>query len=184
MLTLVTGATGLVGNNVVRALLNRGEAVRVLSREGADPRPLSGLDVECVRGDVRDEAAVARAMKNVDRVIHAAAEVRIGWTGYESARATNVIGATIVADAAQKASAKMVHVSTVDAIGLCPDGTPADEDTPPYRSVFCPYVVTKRTAEEASMPALSEDSMPRSSIRRSCSARGIGSHRPAGCCCK
>jgi len=50
--TLVTGATGLVGNNVVRQLLGRGRGVRVLARDGADPRPLAGLDVEIFRGDI------------------------------------------------------------------------------------------------------------------------------------
>ena len=40
---LVTGATGLVGNNVVRLLLNEGQMVRVLVREQSAPRPLAGL---------------------------------------------------------------------------------------------------------------------------------------------
>ncbi|MGH7134235.1 MAG: NAD-dependent epimerase/dehydratase family protein, partial [Pirellulales bacterium] len=46
MITLVTGATGLVGNNVVRLLLDRGRAVRVLGRNGYNSRPLEGLEVE------------------------------------------------------------------------------------------------------------------------------------------
>ncbi len=63
MLYLVTGATGLVGNNVARLLLARGERVRVLARETSDPRPLAGLNVEIARGDVRDAASVERAMR-------------------------------------------------------------------------------------------------------------------------
>ncbi len=57
-LTLVTGATGLVGNNVVRMLLERGQTVRVLAREGSDPRPLAGLPVEVVLGDVEDRGGL------------------------------------------------------------------------------------------------------------------------------
>ena len=62
MVTLVTGATGLVGNNVARLLVSRGQRVRVLAREAADPRPLAELDLEIARGDVRDRAAVERAI--------------------------------------------------------------------------------------------------------------------------
>ena len=54
MLYLVTGATGLVGNNVVRLLLERGERVRVLTRATSDPRPLADLEVRRFSGDVRD----------------------------------------------------------------------------------------------------------------------------------
>ena len=67
MPTLVTGATGLVGNNVVRALFAHGRALRALVREGADPRPLQGLDVEIVRGDVRDPDQVRRGVRELTR---------------------------------------------------------------------------------------------------------------------
>ncbi|HEX5445618.1 MAG TPA: NAD-dependent epimerase/dehydratase family protein, partial [Pirellulales bacterium] len=97
MITLVTGATGLVGNNVVRMLLARGEAVRVLGRENCDPRPLAGLEVEIVRGDVRDASAVHRACRGAGRVIHAAARVQIGWSGLGLQRAINVEGTRHVA---------------------------------------------------------------------------------------
>ena len=51
MTTLVTGATGLVGNNVTRLLIQQGAPVRVLVRASSDPRPLQGLNVEIVEGD-------------------------------------------------------------------------------------------------------------------------------------
>ena len=52
-LALVTGANGFVGSHVVRALLARGDRVRVLVRENADVRALAGLDVEVMLGDLR-----------------------------------------------------------------------------------------------------------------------------------
>lgn len=147
MVTLVTGATGLVGNNVVRALVERGSAVRVLARDSADSRPLQGLDVEMCRGDVRDRAAVQSAMRGVARVIHAAGYVRIGWRDLELAREINVEGTRNVAEAARAEGARMVHVSSIDALGEAKRGKPADEDTPIKGGVLCPYVVTKREAE-------------------------------------
>ena len=119
MLYLVTGATGLVGNNVVRLLLDRGERVRVLTRATSDPRPLADLNVERALGDVRDVEAVERAVQGADRVIHAAAFVHIGWTHLEMSRAINVAGTANVAASSRRAGARLVHVSSVDAMGLC-----------------------------------------------------------------
>jgi dihydroflavonol-4-reductase len=147
-ITLVTGATGLVGNNTVRSLLDKGRRVRVLAREGADPRPLAGLDVDIARGDVRDRDSVARAMHGVETVVHAAAHVHIGWTGMADARAINVEGTRHVAEAAFEAGARLVHVSTVDALGIADSAGPADEDSPRVEGVPCPYVITKREAEQ------------------------------------
>lgn len=149
MVTLVTGATGLVGNNVVRMLLDQGQQVRVLSRETADSRPLAGLDIEIRRGDICDPAAVRRAVEGASRVVHSAAMVHIGWTGLERQRTVNVEGTRHVAAAAREAGARMVHVSTVDTLGRGSRAAPADEETPLGACVACPYVVTKREAERA-----------------------------------
>jgi dihydroflavonol-4-reductase len=151
MLTLVTGATGLVGNNVVRLLLQRGSAVRVLTRAGSNPRPLEALDVETVHGDVRNQESMHQACDGVARVVHAAAEVRIGWSGLKLQRAINVDGTRHVAVAARETGARMVHVSTVDAMGYGSRAEPADENTPLGGHVACPYVVTKREAERVVM---------------------------------
>lgn len=143
---LVTGATGLVGNNVVRELLAQGHAVRVLSRSTAAARPLEGLDVERAVGDVCDPTSVEAAVQGAAAVVHAAAEVRIGRTGLALQRAVNVEGTRHVADAARRAGIRLVHVSTCDAIGNGTPEQPADEHSPlpPAR---VPYVITKREAE-------------------------------------
>ncbi len=148
MKVLVTGATGLVGNNVVRLLLEGGAAVRVLAREQSDPRPFAGLDVEIVRGDLREIPALTAAVAGTDLVIHAAAQVHIGWTGLAIAQSVNVDGTRAMAQAARLAGCRMVHVSSVDALGLSNPGVPSDENTPPTNGVLCPYVVTKRGAEQ------------------------------------
>ncbi|HUG67723.1 MAG TPA: NAD-dependent epimerase/dehydratase family protein [Pirellulaceae bacterium] len=148
MTTLVTGATGLVGNNVVRLLRNAGKAVRVLVRETSDPRPLAGLDVEVVTGDVCEVESVRRAMAGISRVVHSAAQVHIGWTGLESQRAINVEGTRNVATAALAAHATMVHVSSVDALGVGSPDLPADEESPREGKVLCSYVLSKRESEQ------------------------------------
>jgi dihydroflavonol-4-reductase len=148
MTTLVTGATGLVGNNVVRLLRDAGETVRVLVRKTSDPRPLAGLEVEVATGDVCDAESVRQAMAGISRVVHSAAQVHIGWTGLESQRAINVEGTRNVATAARVANAKMVHVSSVDALGVGSAELPGDEESPREGKVLCSYVLSKRESEQ------------------------------------
>ncbi len=150
MFTLVTGATGLVGNNVVRLLTERGERVRVLVRDPTD-KSLAGLPVEVAKGDVCDPESVARAVDKVECVVHSAGRVHLGWTGLELQRSVNVEGTRNIARAAAACGARMVHVSSVDALGLGTRSQPADESCPAEGSVPCPYVVTKREAECAVM---------------------------------
>jgi len=146
--TLVTGATGLVGNNVVRMLLSRGEPVRAFVRSHtSSDRALAGLPIEVCRGSLSDEAAVQAAVDGARIVVHSAAMVHCGWRHRAEMMEANVEGTRIVAAAARRAGARLVHVSSVDAIGLRADRAPADEDTPPGGMPECPYVVTKRDAE-------------------------------------
>jgi dihydroflavonol-4-reductase len=147
MTVLVTGATGLVGNNVVRALLNDGHAVRVLVRRSSDSRPLEGLSVDVREGDVRDPVSVAKACEGTEAVIHSAALIHLGWTRLAEAREINVGGTQTVGQAARDAGIRFVHVSSVDALGLGAPGAPADEETPAVGQVPCTYVVTKRESD-------------------------------------
>jgi dihydroflavonol-4-reductase len=144
---VVTGATGLVGNNVVRLLAQRGKSVRAVVRSAS--RPLEGLHVQTATASLDDERALQRAIDGAEAVVHSAAFVHCGWRHHDEMHAANVEGARRVARAARRAGARLVHVSSVDAIGLSRDGSPADEETPPGGMPECPYVVTKREAERA-----------------------------------
>ncbi len=104
---LVTGATGLLGNSVVRELLSRGQAVRVLvraARAGATRHELAGLDVEIVTGDLNDPDPVQRAVEGCRAVIHSAAMVHIGYQRLDEARLANVAGSEAIARACLKAA--------------------------------------------------------------------------------
>ncbi|RAK60925.1 nucleoside-diphosphate-sugar epimerase [Phenylobacterium hankyongense] len=93
---LITGGAGFIGRHLAQALLDRGDQVRVLDSliEQVHPtreRPAElASDVELITGDVRDEAAVLRALKGVDKVVHLAAEVGVGQSMYAVARYTSV----------------------------------------------------------------------------------------------
>jgi dihydroflavonol-4-reductase len=146
---LVTGATGLLGNNVVRQLVAAGRAVRALVRPTTPDggTPLADLRVRSIVGRLDDERAVQAAIDGATSVVHAAALVHVGWQRAAEMHHVNVEGTRRVAAAARRAGARLVYVSSVDAIGLRSDGLPADEDTPPGGMPPCPYVLTKQAAE-------------------------------------
>jgi len=70
---LVVGGTGMLGGQVVTALLSRGKRVRALVRPTSDGRGLEEAGVEIARGDMMDPASLLRAMEGVDSVISTAA---------------------------------------------------------------------------------------------------------------
>lgn len=148
MKVLVTGATGFVGNNIVRMLLDQGDSVRVLVRATSAARPLQDLPVERVLGDVREAESVKRAAQDVDAIVHAAGDVHIGWTRKDRMRTTNVEGTRNVLDAAHPLRLRVIYVSTVNALGIGSANCPATEETPIQGNVRCGYVVTKQEAEQ------------------------------------
>ncbi len=150
---LVTGGNGFVGCHVVRALVARGDRVRVLVRERADITALSGVDCEPVRGDLRDLDSLRRAVAGCAEVYHVAADYRLWLRDEAPMYATNVEGTRNVLAAAREAKvARIVHTSTVGALGIPPDG-PGREDTPvTLGEMVGPY---KRSKFLAEMEALS-----------------------------
>ena len=128
---LVTGGTGFLGAHVVRALLRRGRSVRCLVRETSRRTNLEGLEIEVVTGDVTDPASLSRAMAGVETVYHCAADYRLYAVDPRELYASNVAGTENVLCAASRAGARrVVHTSSVGALGLAPGGSPADETTP------------------------------------------------------
>jgi dihydroflavonol-4-reductase len=128
---LVTGGTGFVGAHVVRALLARRRSVRCLVRPSSRRTNLEGLDVEIAIGDITDPASLAKAIAGVENVYHCAADYRLYTTDPQALRASNVAGTDNVMRLASYAGVRrVIHTSSVGALGLSSNGTPADESTP------------------------------------------------------
>ncbi len=161
MTALVTGATGFVGSAVARGLLARGERVRVLARAGSDRRNLEGLDVEVVEGDLRDQAARRKAVQGAASLYHVAADYRL-WTRDPAAMFATNVAATegLLREAAEAGVSRMVYTSSVATLGLFPDGSEADEETPVSASdMIGPYKRSKFDAEER-VRRLARDGLP------------------------
>jgi dihydroflavonol-4-reductase len=128
---LVTGGTGFVGANVVRALLRDGATVRVLARPSSDRRALAGLAVEVADGDLLDRASLRRAVAGVREVYHVAADYRLWARDPREIYRANVDGTRAVLEVSAEAGVhRIVHTSSVGALGIPKDGTPGTEDTP------------------------------------------------------
>ena len=156
MRVLVTGATGLLGNNIVRALVDQQQNVNVLVRASSPQRALEGLPVQQHVGDVCDAQSVQQAMQGADAVIHSAGYVKIGWKDEDQHQRINVDGTENVAQAARQAGIRMVHVSTINTLGLGNESQLADERTWLPGIVECPYVVTKKKGEQMVEQLVSE----------------------------
>ncbi|HEY2334237.1 MAG TPA: NAD-dependent epimerase/dehydratase family protein [Solirubrobacterales bacterium] len=159
MTALVTGAHGFVAVHLAKALLERGDAVRVLDRP--DPRiadvggtRLSGLDllglreeVELAEGDLRDADAVGQAVAGCDSVFHLAAQTIVG-VARESPLETlevNVRGAWNVFEACRAhGTSRVVFASSDKAYGVSPE-LPYREDFP-LRAAN-PYDASKAAAD-------------------------------------
>lgn len=135
MRALVTGATGFVGAHLARSLIARGAAVRCLVREvaagGRRVDLLAGLPVEIAPGDLRDPDSLREAVAGCEVVYHCAADYRLFTPDPRQMIASNVTGTDNLLGACARAGVgRVVYTSSVGALGLTADGSPADERTP------------------------------------------------------
>jgi dihydroflavonol-4-reductase len=125
--TLVTGASGFIGSHVTRLLVERGDEVSALVREGSSLESLGGLEVDLRRGDARDRRAVRRAMRGIERVFHVAGTTNLTLPRGET-YAINLEATRIVLEEALRAGVeRATYTSSVAAIGPAPPGSTADE---------------------------------------------------------
>jgi dihydroflavonol-4-reductase len=147
---VVTGATGHVGNALVRALLGRGIPVTALTQPGSDLTPLLGLAVEKAIGDVTDGASLTEAFQGADVVFHLAGLVSI-TAGREAVLAkVNVEGTRNVVDACRAAGVRrLVYMSSVHALTEPPPKGVLDETRGfDPATAFGPYGKSKAAASK------------------------------------
>jgi dihydroflavonol-4-reductase len=129
-LHLVTGATGHIGNVLVRQLLEHGQRIRALVRPGKIPIALEGLNVEIVPGNIMELDSLVRALDGVDVVYHLAAKISL-TSGLDSETERINLEGTRNVLAAVKASKvrRLVYASSIYALRV-PDKGIVDESLP------------------------------------------------------
>ena len=145
--TLVTGATGFVGSHVARALVERGDDVRVAARASSSREAISGLDVDVRVAQLGDRAALRRALRGVDRVFHVAGTTHLRASPAELLR-VNVEGTRIVMEEALRAGVeRVVHTSSIGAVGPARPHGAVDERNAFPLGLGVPYAESKHAAE-------------------------------------
>jgi dihydroflavonol-4-reductase len=147
---LVTGATGHIGNVLIRQLLDKGEKVRALIWKDEDTTPIRDLKVERIEGDVLDLSSLEAAFKGVDTVYHLAGIISIMPGNNPFVWNVNVQGTRNVLQMARQAGIRrLVYTSSIHAIARAPHGVQIDE-TLPY-DMNNPYGAYDRSKAEASL---------------------------------
>jgi len=157
---IVTGAAGFIGSHVVEALLARGDVVVGLDNFDSfyDPdlkranlaEAMLHPSFELVEGDVRDAAAVRRVIDafHPDAIVHLAARAGVRPSIQDPAlyAAVNVLGTTVLLDAARAAKiSRLIIASSSSVYGN--DATPPFREDEPAIHPISPYAATKRAAE-------------------------------------
>jgi dihydroflavonol-4-reductase len=157
MTTLVTGAAGFLGSHVARQLVARGESLRVLLRPSSNNRAISDLPLEYVTGDLRDAAALDRAMNGAKRVFHVAADYRLWAKNPQEIYDSNVGGTRNLLAAAKKASVdQVIYTSTVATIAVDRPELPNETTDTKLDEMIGHYKRSKWMAEQEVLRAAKE----------------------------
>lgn len=150
----VVGGTGFLGFQIVRRLLARNARVRVLAFPPPPGHPLHQMpEVELRTGDIRDPVAVADAVRGCRVVFQAAGPVAVGTADRAAALDPHTAGTRTLLDHLP-AGCRLVHTSSLVAVGGTRDGAVLREDSPfPLGGLKIEYVRAKRAAEEVALGA-------------------------------
>lgn len=146
---LVTGSSGFLGSEVIKHALKKGYRVVALKRKSSQTKSLEHLDIEWRIGDVTDLTSLEIACAGADFCIHTAGATSYDLKDKQLLIDVNITGAENVAKTAKKLGIKrLVHVSSVSAIGFCKDGSTATEETAYNWPQRLSYMETKAAGEK------------------------------------
>lgn len=158
MKILVTGADGLLGNNLVRELLSRKHEVCVLLLPDSPTKSLDGLAIDRFYGNILNPEDIEKAIQGCDAVIHAAANTNIWPSRSEIIRRINIEGTQNIIDAALKAEVRrMIYIGTANSFGFGSKENPGNEKLPYQSAKYgVDYMDSKLEAQRLVLKAVKE----------------------------
>ncbi len=155
-MTLITGATGFVGAHVAELLCEKIKNVRALVRRTSNTRLIQHLPLEFIVGDLRHRESLRRALKDVTRVFHVAADYRLWSQNPAELYESNVEGTRKLIEASRESGIeRFVYTSTVGTIAIPGMHTLPDENTmATHADMIGHYKKSKLIAEEQVLNAV------------------------------
>jgi dihydroflavonol-4-reductase len=154
-MNLITGATGHIGNVLVRELVKRGEKVRIFVLPNEDLSSISDLRIEIFRGNILDKESIAPAMRGVETVFHLAGIISIMPGRNQLVHDVNVIGTMNMVDCAKAVGVKkFIHTSSIHAFIRVKHGIVIDETIP--IDPECTIAEYDKSKAEATLAVLAE----------------------------
>lgn len=149
-MVLVTGASGFLGGELVKQLVANGESVRILVRPTSDINHFTPIldKIEIVQGDILDIPSLETALEGIDKIYHSAAVIGYDSSYHDAMYKTNIEGtANVVNVALTNGIKKLLHVSSIAAIGGKPEELITEETKWEKNQWTTHYGITKMLAE-------------------------------------
>ncbi|WP_173021540.1 NAD-dependent epimerase/dehydratase family protein [Lewinella sp. W8] len=162
---LVTGANGHLGQNTVRALLEKGYQVRAFVRKTSHLGGLADLPVDFHYGDVRDHTSLLTAAGGCDAIIHHAAVYKIWAKTVEEIMAPSIEGTkNVFRAAAESGVSRIVYTSSTYAIGTATDPTKILDENDWNQHEHLPYSAAKTRSERLAWELSDQYNIPMISL--------------------
>lgn len=159
MNTLITGADGMLGSNLVRLLLKRGHTVTAFLHPSSKSTTLDGLNIKKVYGDLIDENALDSAIANIDVLIHAAASTSIWPARSEYVKKVNIDGTQNVISAVLKHKiGKLIYVGSASSVHTVKNAK--SKFAFPGEKFGLDYIDSKYEAFKLVMNSIEKDNLP------------------------
>lgn len=162
METLITGASGLLGNHLTRLFMSKGHQVRVLLEHEKADEGLDGPDIEKRICDIRDPIQVKGCARGMDVMIHAAADTSVWPNRSKKVRDVNILGTEYLIEEALRSGVKrFIYVSSASAFQWGPEHSPGSETSGKRRfNYHIDYYESKELAQASVLKAVRDRGLP------------------------
>jgi dihydroflavonol-4-reductase len=159
MRILVTGADGMLGNNLVRLLVLQGHEISVLIHPSSNSFTLNGLKIRKYFGDILKSETLTTAVAENEVIIHAAASTSVWPTRSEKVRSINIEGTQNVIDVALNHNIKrLIYVGSASSVNN--NGTTSDKHAFPFAKYQLDYIDSKFEALKLVLEAVKTKGLP------------------------